>query len=335
MISRRLAVLALGLISLLSLSVATVRAQPAPGTHRIGFLALRPLSTASDPEVNYDAFVRGMRELGYVEGKNLTIEWRSAELDASRLPRLAEELVQLKPKVIVTHAAPTALALRKATSTIPIVNAAVNDPVKLGLVASLARPGGNLTGLSTILSDVTGKKLELLRTIVPGASRVGFLVRADNPGQILQFKSAQAAAQQLGVTLLPKDVTSLAHVEPAVSSLAGEGAVAIFIPGDPSFISNTFRRQFSTMSEKYRVPMIFDYRESVAAGGLMSYGLNFSDFYRRAATYVDRILKGAKPEDLPMEQPMKIHLAINLKTAKAFGLTVPKELVLRADEVIE
>ena len=310
-------------------------AQPAPGSHRIGFLAFRPLSTASDPEVNYDAFVRGMQELGYIEGKNLIIEWRSAELDASRLPGLAEELVKLKPKVIVTHAAPTALALTKATSTIPIVSAALNDPVGLGLAASLARPGRNFTGQATILSDLTGKKMELLRMMVPNVSLVGFLVRTDNPAILRTFTSAQVAARRLGIELLRQDVTDLAQVETAVNSFARERVSAILVPAEPTFISRAFRRQFAALSAKYRVPMIFDYREDVVVGGLMSYGLNVTDLYRRAAVYVDKILKGAKAGDLPIEQPTKIHLAINLGAARALGLTVPKELLLRADEVIE
>ena len=335
MLSRRRAVLALGLLPLAPPLTAIAQAQPAPGVHRIGFLALRQLSTPSSPEPNYDAFVAGMRELGYVEGKNLIIEWRSAELEVSRLPGLVAELVQLRPKVIVTHSAPTALALVKATTAIPIVDAALNDPVGLGLATSLARPGRNFTGLATIFSDLGGKKLELVKMMIPGLSHLGFLVRADNPAQLANFTSYQAAAQQLGIKLLRQDVTSLAEVEPAVSSFARERVAAVVIPADPTFFSNTFRRQFVTLSAKYRVPMIFDYREDVVAGGLMSYGLNLPDFYRRAATYVDKILKGAKAGDLPIEQPMKLHLAINLGTARALGLTVPKELLARADEVIE
>ena len=335
MTSRRHAVLALCSLSVALSPMADAQAQAAPGIHRIGFLALRPLSTTSNPEPNYDAFVAGMRELGYVEGKNLIIEWRSAELNASRLPTLAAELVQLKPKVIVTHAAPTALALAKATSTIPIVSAALNDPVGLGLAASLARPARNFTGQATIFSDLTGKKMELLRMMAPNVSQVGFLVRTDNPGILLNFTSAQVAAQQLGIKLLRQDVTDLAQVETAVNSFARDQISAILIPAEPTFISNAFRRHFAALSAKYRVPMIFDYREDVVAGGLMSYGLNLPDFYRRAATYVDKILKGANAGDLPIEQPTKIHLAINLHTARALGLTVPRELLLRADELIE
>jgi putative ABC transport system substrate-binding protein len=335
-LSRRQFVLAgAATLAALAFTPLVAWAQPAPGFHRIGFLALRSLSTRSDPEINYDAFVDEMRVLGYVEGKNLTIEWRSAELDVTRLPDLATDLVKQKPQVIVTHAAPTALALKKATTTIPIVDAAVNDPVALGLVASLARPGSNITGLSLILSDLSGKKLEFMKLIRPGVARVGFLVRSDNRAQLLNFSSAQDAARLSGIELLRQDVTSIAQIEPALNTLSVQGAEAVIVPADGSFIGSAFRRQFTAMGTKYRLPLLFDYREDVVAGGLMSYGINLPNYYRRAAHYVDKILKGAKPGELPIEQPTKIHFALNLKTAKAFGLTVPRELLLRADEVIE
>jgi putative ABC transport system substrate-binding protein len=227
------------------------------------------------------------------------------------------------------------LALAKATSTIPIVSAALNDPVGLGLAASLARPARNFTGQATIFSDLNGKKMELLRMMMANVSEVGFLVRSDNPSVLRIFASAQTAAQQLGIKLLRQDVTDLEQVETAINAFARERVSAILIPADPTFTSNAFRRQIPTLSAKYRVPLIFDYREDVVVGGLMSYGLNVVELYRRAATYVDKILKGAKAGDLPIEQPTKIHLAINLGAARALGLTVPKELLLRADELIE
>ncbi len=303
--------------------------------YRVGFLAIRPLSTPLNPEPNYNAFVEGMRELGYVEGRNLVIEWRTAQFDLGRLPVLAAELVSLRPTVIVTHAAPTVLALRRVTAEIPIVDAAVNDPVALGLADSLERPGGNVTGLSVTLSDLSEKKLELLKRMIPTLSRVGYLVRSDNPAQIRNFSKAEALAQSLNIRLLRQDVTSFVQLEQAVSGFAQAHAEAVVIPTDPTFVSRVFRHRFLELSARYHLPMVLDYREDVIAGALASYGLDLPGFYRRAATYVDKILKGAAPGELPIERPTRIYLAINLRTAKSLGISVPKDLLRSADEVIE
>ena len=307
-------------------------AQKAPKVWRIGFLAARsrPASLESD---FYGAFPRGMRELGYVEGKNLVIEWRFADGKYERLPGLAAELVQMKVEVIVTAGTPPTQAAQRATSTIPIVTAAVTDPVASGFAASLARPGGNITGLSLIWVDLIPKQLELLKTIKPTLSRVAVLANSSNSSHPAILKSLQTAAQQFGVKVLPVDARTMEDIERGFATMTRERAEAVIIVGDPYFIGQ--RRQIVELAVKNRIPSIFPFREDVAAGGLMSYGQNLNDFYRRAATYVDKILKGAKPGDLPIEQPTVFELIINRKTAKALGLTISNELLLRADKVIE
>ena len=335
MISRRCVVLTLA-AGVFGFPLAPLaQAQPAPGVHRIGFLAARSRSTPLNPDLYYDAFVEGMRELGYVEGTNLVIEWRFADAKFERLPSLAMELVQLKPEVIVTHGAPPVFALQKVTSTIPVVTAAVADPVASGFAASLSRPGGNITGLSVLLADLSAKKLELIRLMIPTLSRVAIIIGGNNAAHQLILKNTEVAAQRYGMKLLHAAPTSLEEVERDFGVLARERAEAVIIAANPRFVSDAFRRQFVTLAIKHRRPTIFDYRDDVVAGGLMSYGQNLPDSYRRAASYVDRIFRGAKPGELPFEQPTRIHLAINRKTAKALGLAVPQELLLRADEVIE
>ena len=322
-----LALLALGAAPLVSL------AQQQAKMRRIGFLAARSRSTVSIPDVYYDAFMQGMRELGYVEGKNIVIEWRFADAKFERLPGLAAELVQMKLEVIATHSAPAIQALQQATSTIPIVAANMSDPVGDGFAASLARPGRNITGLSVMNIDLTPKRFELLKLVMPGLSRAAVLVNPGTPSHPFVLKSVQAAALQLGVKVLPVDARTPEEIERSFAAMRRERADAVIIPADAFFLGQ--RRQITELAARSRLPSMFAFREEVEAGGLMSYGQNLTDSFRRAATYVDKILKGAKPDDLPIEQPTKIHLAINRKTAKVLGIAIPQDLLLRADEVIE
>ena len=303
-----------------------------PKVRRIGFLALRSRSTAPNPDPYYDAFVKGMRELGYVEGKNLVTEWRFADGKYGRLPALATELVQMKVEVVVTQG-PGTQALQRVTSTIPIVFVVITDAVGSGVVANLARPGGNATGLSLMAVDLSPKHLELLKTMIPRLSSVAVLVNFGNAGHPAILKSVQAAAQQVGIEVLPVNARAPEEIERGFATMTRERAEAVIVAGDAFFVGQ--RRQIAGLALKNRMPSMFLDRGDVQAGGLMSYGQNLTDFYRRGATYVDKILKGAKPGELPIEQPTKIHLAINRKTAKAFGLKIPQELLLRADEVIE
>ena len=300
---------------------------------RVGVLVLRSRSTPSNPEPFYDAFTQAMRELGYVEGKNLVIEARFAEGKSERLPGLAAELISLKPALIVTHAMNATEALRRATSTIPIVVSPMTDPVGRGLAASLARPGGNVTGMSFVGIDVTAKQLELLKTMLPALSHVAVLMNPSNPTHPALLKVVQAYAQQIGVKVLAVNAGTVEDIERAFVAIAQERPDAGICLSDPLFTGQ--RRRIPELALKHRLPMIFSQREFVAAGGLMSYGPSLVDFYRGTARYADKILKGANPGDLPIEQPTRIHLAVSRKTAKAFGLTIPSELLLRADEAIE
>ena len=308
-------------------------AQQQVNVRRIGFLAARSRSTPSNPDVYYDAFVQGMRELGYVEGKNLIIEWRFADGKYEPLAAFAAELVRMRVEVIVTHGNATIEAARKATTTVPIVAAASNDPVGSGFVASLASPGTNVTGLSNVSLDVSPKHLEFLQTLRPALSRVAVLMNPSNSSHPAILKHLQVAAQQVGIKILPVEAHTPAEIENGFAAMMKERAEAVVILIDAFFIQQ--RRQIPELALKNRLPSMFFYREYVQAGGLMSYGQNAADHYRRAATYVDKILRGAKPGSLPIEQPTELHLAINRKTAKVLGLTIPQEFFLRADEVIE
>jgi ABC-type uncharacterized transport system substrate-binding protein len=309
------------------------RAQQPVKVWRIGFLALRGPSTRSRPDHYYDAFVAGMRELGYVEGKNLAIEWRFADGHYERLPGLADELVRRKVDVIVSQGTPGTRAAQRATGTIPIVFPAMNDPVGSGVVASLARPGGNTTGLTDLNVDLSPKQFELLKTIHPKLLRAALLVHPGNRAHSGVLKNVQAAAEGVGVQVAAVSASTPQEIERGFASIVQSGAEAVMIPADGFFIGQG--KPIAELAVKHRLPSIFTDRGNVAAGGLMSYGQNLAQHYRRAATYVDRILKGAKPGDLPVEAPMTLHLAINLKTAKALGLEIPRELLLRADEVVE
>jgi putative ABC transport system substrate-binding protein len=271
--------------------------------------------------------------LGYVEGRNISIESRSAEGKDDRLPALAADLVRSKVDVIVATSGAATRAVQQTTRTIPIVMSLVNDPVGSGLVASLARPGGNVTGLTIMAPDLMAKRLELLKEVVPKVSRVALLQNPDNPASAAQLREAEAAARALGVQPQTLEARNPQEIEGAFAAMIRERAGALLILSDAIFF--TQRRQIAELAAKGRVPSIIGTRDYPDAGGLMAYGPNFLDLERRAATFVDRILKGAKPGDLPVEQPTKFDLVINLKTAKALGLTIPQWLLLRADHVIQ
>jgi putative tryptophan/tyrosine transport system substrate-binding protein len=297
---------------------------------RVGFLS--PVSASSSSQ-NTDAFLKGMRELGYVEGRNLVIEWRFADGKFERLPGLAADLVLLKMDVIVAAASPAIGAAQKATTTIPIVMATTGDPVGSGFVKSLARPGGNITGLSSMGGDIGPKLFDLLHSVVPKLSRVAVLVTPTSTTYRAISESVQATAQKAGVRTLVAEASSPQEVENAFSLMARENADAVIV-GASSFFALQ-RRQVAELALKYRMPSMFGNPMNVEAGGLMSYGYKVTDNYQRAAIYVDKLLKGAKPGDLPVEQPVTLELVVNLKTAKAIGLTIPQSILLRADEVIQ
>jgi putative ABC transport system substrate-binding protein len=306
--------------------------QQAASLPRIGFLAPASLS---DPRVPpyIRAFQEGLRELGYVEGRNIAIEFRWAEGQYERLPGLAAELVRLNVTIIVA-AGPNAIqAAKQATATIPIVMAAVGDPVAAGFVASLARPGGNITGVSNMLPDLVGKQLELLKEVLPTVSRVALLGNPANPANALLERQAQDAARTLGVRLQPLWARDLSEIDSAFTATKMERADALIVLTDTMLINH--RTRVIDHAGQRRLPAVFGVSQFVEAGGLLAYGPSFAAGYRRAAPYVDRILKGAKPADLPIEQPRKFELVINLKTAKALGLTIPPSLLQRADQVIE
>ena len=316
-------------VVLLTLGV-TAEAQQPTKVPRIGFLATVSRSTLWD---RVDAFRQGLRELGYVEGKSIVIEWRFAENKADRLPGLAAELVRLKVDVIVTAAPPPTRAAKEATSTIPIVMAFADDPVGSGFVASLARPGGNITGLATLSPEIGGKQLELLKEIVPRLSRVAILGTSTVPQYATMVKEIELAAKALGVKALFLDVQNPKDIETAFRTASKGRASAIVVLSGP--VLRTQQKQIVDLAVKNRLPATYVRPEFVADGGLMTYGVNMNDLYRRAATYVDKILKGAKPADLPVEQPMKFELVINLKAAKQIGLTIPPNVLARADRVIK
>ena len=307
-------------------------AQPAGKVARIGYLAPNLAVNPHLPE----AFRQGLRDLGYVEGRNLVIEIRSAEGKLERLPALAAELVALKVDVIVAGGTPAALAAKQATTTLPIVVSAAGDPVTSGLVTSLARPGGNVTGLSMLSPDLVGKCLEQLKQAVPGVSRVAVLWQ---PGAVPErtekdiLQGAEVAARALGVQLQFVEARGPEEFDRAFSEIIRVRAGALTVLPSSMFISE--RRRLVDLAAKNRLPAVYSVREFVDAGSFMAYGPNLPDLNRRAATYVDRILKGAKPGDLPIEQPTKYELVINLKTAKALGLSIPPSLLQRADQVIE
>jgi len=311
-------------------SVHLAEAQQPAKVPRIGLLT--PTSP-SDAAPWRQAFRLGLRDLGWVEGKNISIEYRYAEGKIDRLPDLAAELVRLKVDIIVTGFSPDALAAQKATRAIPIVIASAGDPVAIGLVESLARPGGNITGLSQMTSELGGKRLELLKEMVPKLSRVAVLWNPQTVNSTLGWKELQLPARQLGVQLHPLEVRSPNDFDKAFEEATRARAGALFIIPDPVTVTN--QKRIADLAAKSRLPSILHISEFADAGGLVSYGPDRSDLFRRAATYVDKILKGTKPADLPVEQPMKFELVINLKTAKQIGLTIPQSVLYRADKVIK
>ena len=330
MISRRRIVIALG-AGALGVPFGSF-AQQKGKVWRVGFLASRHLDFV-DSDYSYGPFRRGMRELGYVEGKNVVIEWRSAEGNLERLPGLASELVNLKVDVIVTAGAPATRAAQKATTTISIVMGSVGDPVGTGLTKSLARPDGNITGLSGMAGDVSPKQLEMLLDMVPRLSRVALLINPSNSANIKGLEIVEAAGQKLGVKILRADARTPQEIENAFSWVHQQNAGALMMWTEPLFLQQ--KSQIAELTAKHRLPAMAGDRMFSEAGVLMSYGANITDQYRRAATYVDKIFKGAKPADLPIEQPTKFELVINRKTARALGLTIPQSLLLSADKVIE
>jgi putative ABC transport system substrate-binding protein len=306
-----------------------VRAQQPAKLPTIGFLGS---STPSAMSQWVAAFVQRLRDLGWIEGRTVAIEYRWAEGRSSRAAEIAAEFVRLKVDVIVTYASSPVLAAKQATSVIPIVFAAATDPVGAGLVASLARPGGNVTGLSLQQDLVAGKRLELLREMVPGLHRLAIMANLGSPGAVLELGEVQAAARTLGLEDTAVEIRAAEDIAPGFDSLKGR-ADALYICTDPLVITN--RARIHTLAMGARLPTIYNSREYVETGGLMSYGPNWPDRWRRAAEIVDKILRGAKPADIPVEQPTKFDLVINLTTAKVLGLAVPPSVLAVADEVIE
>jgi putative ABC transport system substrate-binding protein len=320
-------------LSLTLSPLGTAAAQPPEKVSRVGYL--NP-GSSSDPlrQRRLEAFRQGLRELGYVEGQNIAIESRWAEGKYDRYPALAADLVRLKVDVIVAQSGEATQATRQATRTVPIIMSLVMDPVGSGLVASLARPGGNVTGTSVMAPDLVGKQLELIKEVVPKVSRVALLRHPSNPASATYTRAAEAAARTLGLRLQTVDARTPQEIDSAFAAMTRDRAGALLIFPDTLF--GTQRRQIAELAAKARLPAIHGGTSGYAeAGGLMAYSPNNLDLERRAAAFVDKILKGAKPADLPVEQPTKFELVINVKTAKALGLTIPQSLLVRADEIIQ
>ena len=304
-------------------------AQPVGKVYRIGILDVVP---ESSNRANLTAFRQGLSELGYIEGRNFVIEYRSADGGAERFPDLARDLVGLKVDAILTRGTPAAVAAKRATATIPIVMATSGDPTGTGIVSSLARPGGNVTGLSAFATEVQGKLLELLKEMAPQTVRVAFLFNMSNPVHQAQLKEAESVARSMGLQVQLLDVRAARDLEPAFDAAAKQRAQAVIVGIDA--LAQAHRGEIVEALTRRHLPAISREREFVDAGGLMSYGTHYADSYRRAAMYVDKILKGAKPGDLPIEQPTRLELVVNLKTAKTLGLTIPQSVLVRADEII-
>lgn len=320
----------LALIAVSALSVSGLARGAASGKiPRIGFLASgNPLGTP-----HFEAFVQGLRELGYVEGKTIHVEHRWIDRDLERMPALATELVRSPVDVIVAWSSPAVSAAKQVTTTVPIVMIAVSDPVGQGFVESLAQPGGNITGMSNMLRGTIAKNMEMLVRIVPGAKRIAALRNPGNPSHALVLQEAEAAARDYDLRLQVVDINTSAEVDDAIATIRKEHAAGILMFGDPLFVQQ--RTRIAQLTTEARLPSTTIFRQYPEAGGLMSYGLNTTDHFRRAAYFVDKILKGAKPSDLPVEQPTTFQLVLNLKTAKAIGVRVPEDVLLRAEKVIE
>jgi ABC-type uncharacterized transport system substrate-binding protein len=311
---------------LLAASLAA-QAQPQAGKPpRIGVLMFTPTQQAVQ-----EAFRQGLRDHGYVEGRNILVEWRAAEGRADRANTLAAELVGLKVDVIVAILTPAVRAAKNATSTVPIVMLGAGDPVGTGLVASLARPGGNITGISAMSAELSGKRIELLRELIPGLTRVGLLIHGADPFAKPFLDETQAAAKRAGVQLHVSDIRRPQDFDAAFSAMTKERTGAVIVQG----VLTAPTWQAAALAVRHRLPSLSPQKQFAESGGLMSYGADFTDMHRRAASYVDRILKGTKPGDLPVEQPTRFELVINLRTAKALGLTIPPSLLAQADQVID
>jgi putative ABC transport system substrate-binding protein len=317
------------LTTVLLTTVLIAEAQQPTKSPRIGFLSA---TSASSQSLRVEAFRQGLRELGYVEGKNIVIEWRFAEGKADRLRELVAELVRLKVDVIVTGGPPPTRAAKQATSTIPIVMAFDDDPVGSGFAASLARPGGNITGLSTYFPEISGKQLELLKEIIPKLSRVAVLGNASQPGHPQALREINLAADGFRVQVQYLQVRGTQDIDSAFRAASKERADGVLVLSTAVLFLE--RKQVADLAVKNRLPAIYGRPEYVENGGLMYYGPIYTDLFRRAATYVDKILKGTKPTDIPIEQPMKFDFIINLKAAKQIGLTIPPNVLVRADKVI-
>jgi putative ABC transport system substrate-binding protein len=304
--------------------------QTSSRSFRVGFLVPRPLAGHED---RVETFRVAMRELGYVEGKDLTIEWRFADGNYERLPELANQLLRAKVDVLVVDSTPGVKVAQAATTTVPIVMVSVSDPVASGFVASLSRPGGNITGLSNVVADVSPKNVDLLRLAVPRLSRVAVLSNPDNPTHRKITSQVQAAGKTIGLSVISIGARTTAEIEAVFSTIRSERAGALIVLGDP-FLGQQ-GAQIADLALKSRLPTVMSNRRLAERGALMSYGQDLSEHYRRAARYVDKILKGAKPDELPVEQATKIELVINMKTATALGLAIPQALLLRADDVIQ
>jgi putative tryptophan/tyrosine transport system substrate-binding protein len=326
--SKNVLPLALGAM-LFALCSSTQAQQPAK-IPRIGFLSAVSASTIS---ARIEAFKQGLREFGYVEGTNIAIEWRYAEGKVDRLSELAAELVRLRVDVIVSGGPTVTRPLKEATSVIPIVMALDDDPVGSGFVSSLARPGGNITGLSTLAPEISGKQLELLKEIVPKLARVAVIGNSTRAGTAQMLKETELAAETLKVQLQYLDVLAPKDIETAFRASSKGRADAVLVLTSPAFLSQ--RRQTAELAVKSRLPAIYSWPENVEDGGLMTYSVSITDLFRRTATYVDKILKGTKPADLPVEQPKKFEFIVNLKAAKQISLTIPPNVLVRADRVIK
>jgi len=325
---------ALTLIAAFTLSVLltppATEAQQRAHLPRVGYLGTS--SASLEPEL-VKAFREGLRDLGYVEGQNILIEYRWAEGNYQRFPDLVADLVNLKMDLILTAGTPGALAAKRATQTIPIVMAVTGDAVGTGLVSSLARPGGNLTGLTTMVPDLEGKRLEILREVVPKLTTLVVLLNTANPLTAIQWKETKISAETLGIQLHPVELRRPEEFKDAFAKVARQRPDGITMVADRFLLAH--RMQIVDFVAKARLPAIYPYRDFVVAGGLMSYSPSYEDLFRRSASYVDKILKGAKPSDLPIEQPTKFELLVNMKTAKTLGVPIPPLLLLRADHVVE
>lgn len=324
MISAALA--AIGVVSSISAGSAETQPEQAAKIYRVGFLRAGP-----PPKTWVDALEQGLRERGYIVGQNVVIEFRCTDGSLDQIPQFAEELVRSKVDVIVASSSPAAVPAKKATSSVPIVFVNVFDPLAIGLVSSLARPEGNVTGLSSTSTELAGKRLQLLKELVPGLKRVAVLSHPATPSNAKQLEGADVAARALGIDIQPVPVRDRNDFDSAFEAARGaDGLLLVDIA-----LFTTHRDRLVALAATNRLPAIYGYREMVEAGGLMSYGVSFADMYRRAATYVDKILKGAKPADLPVEEPTKFELLINVRAAEALGLNIPRSLAMIADQMIE